>query len=329
MLCGLALTSCATPAGPKLVERRWPDAPERPLVRWVGTFPDERAFGPPPSALRRVLDAIVGADGEAGRAAPPLLARPFGVAASERELVIADPDGQQVLVVDLERGTSRPLRCSFPWTMPLAVAAGPQGLFFVADGGRGKVARVAADGACTELGEGLFTRPSGLAVLGDRLYVADPPRHQVRFFSLDGAPLGQFGSHGEGLGQLNFPTALGATPEGELVVVDALNFRVVVTTREGEPVRSVGEAGERDGAFARPKGVAVDRRGRLYVADAQLGAVLVFDEQGRFRLAFNGSGREPYDLSMPAGLAVSKDTLFVADPYHHRVERYELLEDSP
>jgi sugar lactone lactonase YvrE len=234
-----------------------------------------------------------------------------------------------VLVVDQALGTARARTCGFAWQMPLAVVFGPGGALFVADGGRGAVARVNTDGTCLEVGKGLLTRPSGLAVLGDRLYVADPPKHEVRFFSLDGAPLGRFGSHGDGPGELNFPTALGVTPDGKLLVVDALNFRVVVTSAEGEPLATFGAAGERGGAFARPKAVAADRHGRLYVSDAQLGAVLMFDPEGRFRLAFNGSGRAPYDLSMPAGVAVSGDRLFVADPYNHRVERYELVEDSP
>ena len=322
------LGACATsPArGPAPAAPRWPEPPQAARIVWSGGFPDERAAGER-SVWHRIFEAIVGLE-SSKKAGGPVLVRPFGVAASDSRLLIADPDGQRVLLVRWREGTFERLSCRAPWVAPMAVAFGPDGAYYVADAGTGRVVRHTASG-CTELGAGELQRPSGLALWGDRLYVADPPRHAVVGLSLKGeAPL-RFGAHGSGEGELNFPTAVAVRPDGKLLVVDALNFRVVTYSPEGVPLASFGRPGERQGAFARPKGVAVDESGAVYVSDAQLGAVLVFTAEGTFELAFGGSGREPFDFSLPAGVAVAGDKLFVADAYHHRVEMYDIIREVP
>lgn len=215
-----------------------------------------------------------------------------------------------------------------PWKAPIAVAVTPTGVLFVADAGRARVVRV-EKGECRELGEGL-QRPTGLAVSGERVFVVDAPAHAVVAYPVaGGAEVTRFGTRGEADGQLNFPTSIATRADGALLVIDALNFRVVTFAPDGKVLGAFGQGGNTAGDFGRPKGVAVDGRGRIYVSDAQYGVVLIFDEAGAWQLAFGGSGREPKNLSLPAGLAVSGTTLFVADAYHHRVEVYELLEVSP
>lgn len=322
-----ALLGCAHAQPPALPELRWPLGEARALLRWAGTFPDERALAQRRSALRRFFDALLGVDplDDARRAA--ILARPFGVAARGDRLYVADPDGAQVLAVDWREGTFEPVGCEEPWKTPMAVAVAEDGALFVADAGARRVVRVAG-GTCTPLGEGLV-RPTGVALLGGRVFVVDPPQHAVFAFPVAGGPGTRFGVRGEDEGQLNYPTAVAATPGGDLVVVDALNWRVVTYSADGVVKASFGEPGTEGGGFGRPKAVAVDARGRFFVSDAQYGVILVFDAAGVFQYAFGGSAREPQGLSLPAGLALAGTSLFVADAYHHRIERYELLEDAP
>ena len=233
-----------------------------------------------------------------------------------------------MLAVKWAEGTFEPITCKTTWKSPMAVAVTAGGVLFVADAGRGRIVRI-EKGECREFGEGL-NRPTGLAVSGERLFVVDPPAHVVASYGLGGGPeLARFGTWGEGEGQLNFPTAITNRPDGALLVVDALNFRVVTYAADGKVLSTFGQGGDSPGDFGRPKAVTVDGRGRVYVSDAQYGVVLVFDAAGAWQLAFGGSGREPKNLSLPAGLAVSGTTLFVADAYHHRVEIYELSEVSP
>jgi DNA-binding beta-propeller fold protein YncE len=118
-------------------------------------------------------------------------------------------------------------------------------------------------------------------------------------------------------------------PDGALLLVDALNFRIVELGPDGAPRASFGQAGGGEGAFGRPKGVAVGDDGRVYVTDAQHDVLLVFDAGGKFELAVGRTGNGPDGLALPAGVAVGGGFVFVADSYNRRVQIYELLGGAP
>jgi len=92
-----------------------------------------------------------------------------------------------------------------------------------------------------------------------RLYVADSAGHRVAAYGPDGARLLSWGSRGIGDGEFNHPTHLALDRAGNLLVTDALNFRVQAFDREGRS-REVGrrtsvgarsDGGDRErGAFA-------------------------------------------------------------------------------
>lgn len=325
LLVALAPACATTPPRPlPTAARSWPAPPEPARIRWVGSFPDPSVPPPKPSFWRGVLELIVGLEPEPGRGLH--LVRPFGIAAREGHLLVADPDGAQVLELDWSTGALRAIQCPKEWKMPMAVAVGPAGALFVADAGAHVVVRHSAAG-CQELGAGALERPTGVAISGDRLYVVDPPRHAVVGFSLDGREVVRFGVRGEGEAELNFPTAIAATAEGNLMVVDALNFRVVAFSPEGRALAVFGQRGEEPGRLGRPKGIALDRHGRVYVTDAYSDRVQVFSSAGEADFSFDGQD-EAAGFSLPAGIAIDGDALFVADPWGRRIQRFTLLEEA-
>jgi sugar lactone lactonase YvrE len=316
------LAACATarPA-PDAAAPAWPEPPAPARARFAAQFPGGRAEEAR-SIWRRTLDAVVGVDAPA-QAAADALERPFAVAADRGGILVADPDGARVLRVDWRSGTSAAIECAGrPWSSPMAVAVGPGAVAFVADGDQ--VVRVAG-GACSSFGAGALERPAGVAVAHGRVYVVDPPRHDVVVFDLAGAEVLRFGSRGGGDGELNYPTGVAAAPDGTILVVDALNFRVVRFGAEGEFLGAFGDAGDGAASFARPKAVAVDAAGRIYVSDAERDVVAVFDSGGRFEYALGASGSAPGELLLPAVVAVGGDHLFVADSHNRRVQVFELL----
>jgi len=316
----------APPPRVEAVRPVWPLPPSPAKIRWVAAFPNPATPGIPSASFwSRAFDFVTGEDPDPGAGQPPLQ-RPFGLAAWDRNLLVADPDGRQVLRVRWRTGDVEPLGCADrAWSMPLAIAVAADGSVWVADGGAGVVVRREQSGRCRALGEGTFGRPAGIAMVGQVAYVVDPPKHAVWRLGLDGTVLGRLGERGTGEGQFNFPTGIAALPDGSLLVVDALNFRVVRLSAEGKTLFSFGEAGDGGGAFARPKAVAVDEAGNIYVSDAQNDVVLVYRQAGGFDLAVGGSGQGPGQFSLPAGLAVSEGYLFVADSYNHRIGIFELL----
>jgi DNA-binding beta-propeller fold protein YncE len=312
------VAACATPA-PRpspAADVTWPAPPASPRVRLVAILPAPAE----PSRMRRVLDAIAGIERspEDGQ----ILQRPFGVAVGGgRSVLVADPDAG---VLRVEGSRAEPVACrGREWGAPMAVAAGEDGSILVADAGTAEIVRVAPDGACTVLGAGELERPTGIAAGAQRVFVTDPPRHEVLVFSSTG--IARIGGQGDGAGQFDFPTAAALAPDGTVLVVDALNFRVVRLGPDGAWLAAFGEAGDEGGAFERPKGIAVDSGGRVYVSDAQRDLVLVFQKDGTFEYAIGGTGTSPGWFTHPAGLAIAGGRLYVADSHNHRIQVFEIL----
>ncbi len=69
--------------------------------------------------------------------------------------------------------------------------------------------------------------PYDLAIGPDRmLYVCEYGNHRVQKFTLDGKPLGVWGSAGREPGQLYNPWALAVDHQGAVSVIDSNNHRV-------------------------------------------------------------------------------------------------------
>jgi sugar lactone lactonase YvrE len=326
VLLAVASAACSHASAVRGPATTWPRAPAEPRVAWEQALPDPERPDQR-SGFRRAMDAVLGIEPGAGE---PVLVRPFGLAALPGLLLVADPDGPAVIRVDLPVATFTNVRCGDGgWGAPMAVAAGPNGAIYVADAGLGLVVKLGADGRCERWGGGTLERPSALALLGDRLYVADPPRHAIDIFSLDGRRVGGFGSRGDGDDGLHFPTGLAAAADGTLLVVDSLNFRVKRFKPDGTLAASFGEPGEGPGQFIRPKCVATDAGGSIYVTDTQRGQVLVFTPDGTFLYAVGEEGDGPGQLTLPAGIAIGAGALYVADGQHRRVEAYRFIGDRP
>jgi DNA-binding beta-propeller fold protein YncE len=329
-LCfALAAAACShapVAPGPRAPAPTWPRPPAEPRVSWERALPDPDRPDQR-SGFRRFLDAVLGIEPGADE---PVLVRPFGLAVLPGQLLVADPDGPAVVRVDLASAAFSTLRCDDgDWGAPMALAVGPNGAIYVADAGLGQVVKLGPDGRCERWGRGILERPAALAFIGDRLYVADPPRHAVQIFTPDGVRAAGFGGRGDGDAGFNFPTGLAAAPDGTLLVVDSLNFKVKRYRPDGSLLASFGEPGEAPGKFIRPKAAAVDASGFIYVTDTQRGQVMVFTPAGTFLYAVGEVGEGPGQLLLPAGIAVANGVLFVADGQHRRVETYRFIGDRP
>ncbi len=305
----------------------WPAPPARARVRVAAIHPDPGAPAPPRAWWRVALELITGAErSEEDRL---LLVRPFGVAfGAVGTLYAADPDGARVVRIDA-RGTLTDVSCKdAPWDAPTALAVDRDGSLLVADAGAHDVVRWSERG-CRTLAAGLLERPTGVAVAPGRIWVADPPRHEVVALSPTGEVLTRVGGVGDGAGRFHFPSAVAVAPDGEVLVVDALNFRVARLGGDGTWRGAFGREGDGAGEFARPKGIAVGDGGEIYVSDAQRDTVLVFAPDGTFDYELGETGTAPGQLTHPAGLAVSAGLIAVADSQNHRIQVLEQVGGTP
>lgn len=121
------------------------------------------------------------------------------------------------------------------------------------------------------------------------------------------------------------PYAVGVDPRnGNVLVTDAQNQRVVVFNRSGILVRQFGRKGSGPGEFALPSGVAVGVDGSIYVADYMQDRVQKFSETGAFILQWGNTGSGPRQFRNPGGLAADKDGhVYVADIFNHRISEFD------
>jgi thiol-disulfide isomerase/thioredoxin len=203
--------------------------------------------------------------GQGGRATEVSLSTPWDVCLAGHLLMVAMAGTHQVWLIDLDRGLALPYA------------------------GTGREARV--DGAVDEAG---FAQPSGLALAGQSLIVADsesniiraidlPPANIVR--TLAGGDLFDFGDR-DGTGddvRLQHPLGV-AWQAPRVFVADTYNHRIKVLDPSTRVVRAFagdGTAGHVDGALAtarfdEPGGVSAGF-GALYVADTNNHAIRRID----------------------------------------------------
>lgn len=189
-----------------------------------------------------------------------------------------------------------------PLLTPRAVAIGPNGQRVIADTGNHRIVVLGADGTlvstfgglcrlaegeaggCVDpdgdgplvLGDGQFNEPWGVATdANGNIYVADTWNGRIQVFDMDGTFVRKWGYFNTTDGTLGDPLALfgprgvAVDSEGNVLVADTGNKRILQYTPTGELVRQIGGGGVQLGMFEEPTDIAVDPRdGSIFVADA-------------------------------------------------------------
>ncbi|GAB4177608.1 MAG: 6-bladed beta-propeller [Geothermobacteraceae bacterium] len=324
----LTLLGCQGPErvpAPPAVDLSWPDAPESPVVRWVGAIDGPESAGIRPGFWARVGQALFGRERLS-------LLRPYGVGpVPGYGLVVVDTGAARVLLFDRERQRVTTIAGNGEQALvsPIAAVAGFRGVLAISDSARGRIYAWDEKDGFRLLLANRFDRPTGLAwdAVRSWLWVSETGRHRVVALDADGHEMLTIGTRGNGPGQFNFPTDLFIDAGGRLWVTDSLNARIQVFAPDGTLVKTVGVRGDQPGLLDKPKGLAVDARGRLYVCDALKDAVQVFDEQGRylFHVGLQGSG--PGQFWLPSGLSIdATGRLLVADSYNRRVQVFQIID---
>ncbi|MGA9262597.1 MAG: 6-bladed beta-propeller, partial [Desulfobacterales bacterium] len=214
---------------------------------------------------------------------------------------------------------------------PVGIAIDENGMIYVSDSKRAAVYVFEDHGKkfVSSIGDGLFKRPTGIVVnpKTSELLVVDTLQSRVFRFDLSTRlPKGSFGTDGATEGQFHYPTNIVVTLTGDIIVSDALNFRVQVFSPEGSFLFTFGRMGDAPGTFSRPKGVAADSDANIYVVDALFDNIQVFDKRGHPLMAFGEHGRGYGDLWLPTGIYIDdNDLIYVSDSSNRRVQIFRYL----
>jgi len=258
----------------------------------------------------KVVDVVAGA--------PVMhsMVRPYSVVTDSRgRIIVTDPGAAGVHIFDFTEHKYKFIQRikdeHDSMFSPQCVAVDAQDNIYVTDSNAGLIFVFDANGKFQHTlgslrgGEGYYERPTGIAVdsAAGRIYVSDTLRHK-----------------GQNDGEFYFPTELRLIGP-DLIVVDAMNFRLQFLDRAGNFESSIGTIGDGEGAIFRPKAVAVDSEGDVYVVDSSLGIVQVFNRKGQLLYYFGEKGTHAGEFQMPSGLYIDHgDQVYVVDSFNRRVQ---------
>lgn len=145
-------------------------------------------------------------------------------------------------------------------------------------------------------------RPTGMSIIGDKLYVADTHYFRVLVYSLQGKLLRQIGT---GLppvkqGELGWTTDVVQDSSGNLYISEyGQHDQIQKFDPDGTFVLQWGTHGGEPGQFLRPQNMWVDASDQIWVCDAGNHRLQVFNTDGEFLKQWGQEGIEPGQLSYP------------------------------
>jgi len=176
-------------------------------------------------------------------------------------------------------------------------------------------------------GPGQFRDPTGLAVAGNEVFVADARNGRIQVFDFNGKFKREFGKPGKKPGEMKRPMNLRIVGN-ELYVAEYWNDRIQVFGLDGTSHRIIGgRSGSGPGQLNAPGGIAVAANGDLLVADFYNQRIQRLTADGHFIRQWGttkkvgiGAGQFNY----PTDVALAKDgTIYVGDGYNDRVQAFK------
>ena len=250
---------------------------------------------------------------------PPIEGPRTGVPASRKVSLLSYP---ATLVSEIAQPVGE------HWLLPAAVARAGDSAF-VLDSGNNRILELDASGHVlntigADLGEGVqLQQPMAIATDGQSLFVANSLGGQVIVLSTAGAVerVIQLESL---IGELTpRPIGIALSSDGNAVVSDANNHRVLFLDGEGNVARSVGvgtRAAGTDG-FNVPAGLAADAFGNIYVVDTLNGRVVKLSPDGAYLGEIGHLADTAGSLARPKGVAVdAAGRVFVSDGLQAAIE---------
>ncbi len=231
------------------------------------------------------------------------MVRPYSVVTDSRgRIIVTDPGAAGVHIFDFTEHKYKFIQRikdeHDSMFSPQCVAVDAQDNIYVTDSNAGLIFVFDANGKFQRTlgslrgGEGYFERPTGIAVdsAAGRIYVSDTLRHKVLVLDMQGKVMKLIGQKGRTPAEIfiSLPNCGSSGPD--LIVVDAMNFRLQFFDHSGNFESSMGAIGDSAGAMFRPKAVGVDSEGDVYVVDSSLGLVQVFNRKGQLLYYFGEKG---------------------------------------
>ncbi|MCX7839481.1 MAG: SMP-30/gluconolactonase/LRE family protein [Anaerolineae bacterium] len=228
------------------------------------------------------------------------------------------------------------------FVFPRNIAFDAQGNFYVVDSDNHRIQKFNANGEFilawgTRSPDNIapppstFNQPWGIAVdKSGNVYVADTWNHRIQKFDANGKFLTMWGTNGDtrGIAQGNpllfyGPRAIAIDAQGNLLVTDTGNKRVLKFAPDGTPLAQYGGVGAEPGKFLEPVGIAIDAQGNIFVADTWNLRIQKFDANFNFVAQWAVPAWESQSVVNKPYLAVdAHGNVFATDPEGSRVLKF-------
>jgi tripartite motif-containing protein 71 len=181
------------------------------------------------------------------------------------------------------------------------------------------------------LADGEFNAPSGIAVNGSSVYVADSQNQRIQNFTDSGVFQDAWSISALSPSLPNFnPTCLATDNFGNIFVTISFSSCVLKLSSSGELLATIGTphagstaAGSAEGQFNQERGVAVDGNGFVYVADTGNNRLEKFTNSGVFVSVFYGQIPAALSFNSAVNVAVDKSgNIFVVDYIGNSIKKF-------
>lgn len=189
-----------------------------------------------------------------------------------------------------------------------------EGNFYVVDRGGSMLVKYSPLGdsisAVSGRGSGPLQFDGPVAVFARRgtdIYVADYFNHRIQRFDRNLDLIATIASRDDAVEshRFGYPLDVAVTRQGDVVIVDGENRRVLRIDALGRTFTAIGGVSAGHGRLVDPAQVEIDSRDYLYVLDGR--RVAVYDPFGSYVQDL------PVDLRDPRSISIDRDTLVIAD----------------
>ena len=269
---------------------------------------------------------------------------PFGIAVRNNEIYVSDGEKGKIWRV-LRDGSMQVFAENL--NTPSQIVFDPNGDLIVADSGSNTIKKIKPNGEIETLAgvenqtgfadgnsaNALFNAPIGVAILGNKIFVADTYNDKIRVIengqvsTISGNEQGFADAENGSLAKFNTPCGIAVSKDGNLLVADAGNRRLRIVEPSGKTSTFAGNGAQDslDGAlekakFVEPTAVAIGNFGEIYIADGNSIRAIgrrffpFVETISNTKRGYSDGPLMDAKVNRPSGLAVDESgNLFIAD----------------
>lgn len=321
----VCLTGCAS--APKAKTRYfWPTPPDEPKIEFLGAY-----HGANDLTEKNIMTAIT------GEAEDLTIDYPMAVASDGAGKVYVTDLAARIVEFDLSLRVAKPFGSGTESiTKACGIALDGDGNVYVGDMVKPLIMVFNKDGKPVSLidltGQAKSVGFFAIDRERKRLVIPDHAASKVHIAELNGKITRTITTWGKDKDEDGFLLPYGATfdRQGNIIVADTMNGRVVRFTPDGEFLSKFGRSGDSEAGFGVVKGVAVDSEGHIYLTDSRGHKLLIFSDKGEYLLSFGTLAESSLQLigsfALPLGIFIDRnDTIYIADRMNKRFQMFQYM----